>query len=589
MVNTRHIFQILLALSVFALAFILAYVNFGIHSDIIDDSYRSAWWSKTFSKHPIDDFFVFYVGPLKYIYILYNKFPGYQWSFALNLSAAISASAIFFFTLSSYLYYKKSGYVTMLLIVLSVSAFLFIPNILHFSMPRISSLLQVIGLAGIILSVSTPAYPLKKMAFILLILSYLTGTFLRTQVVPVFLVFTLLFIVFAVSVKFNKLKLTVLIIGLASVQFIFTTCNRHPDKKAYFTIDALVTQLNDFYVEPKAEAASNDRDQIRIEAVKNWFFTDRKQITEEFSKKYKADLTHVVCFGWAHRAQKLTMAGEILKVYYTAYKSAVWFYVLTVIFTLIVLVFKHDWRLVCFNFLALIFLMALGLFIKFEVRHLTCVNTLLVLLNLFYLLELDFFQQFRTTSMVLFLTLLIFGIPSTCKAMSCFSEAEKREEIYFEQYRQLISNKSKQHTVVLDLPAMLNYTNTHPAKVLERPQSGNVICYDSGYGTFYSSIRNEWDSLAGGHGADDFFNYLATQNNVIWIGNPDRLLVICKYMRELYQMEIVFSQDLELKFLEPTKNMGMAVNISAYNLVSVKKSKNDVAEIFTEIHNNVYY
>lgn len=536
-----------ISVSITALLFTVIYFVFGFHYEIPDDSYRIAFMQSLYYEKAIDDFFIYLIGISQALAFLYRNFLNVEWySYFTLIALFISLSSILYMLLRLFTGLFKSQLInTVLPILIYISFAIYYVVAWHWTKTACISTIAALLLClyKYPKNFSTKASIAWLMCLFILML---LGLAIRYQNVLVLLLIASMYTIIVHStIRPLILPIVITFIFLVGLE-VRTGVYAPNDTKLLNQIEPYVfSHLDAGSIKCNTPDTIPIQDELKIAAFEDWFFTDFAMITPAFLNTYYTSSILSVC--------SIKNIGPKLRIQWNDYGD----YLITNLSSLIILAViallvacsympGRQWlRPLAFNILFALLMFAIAVVIKLEKRHLTPFITLLCLCNIITAVQAYSKQITKTVSAKLYLSILVVScllVIPTCYAHS-FSMFKLQEEAFGNELRKEIETNFKNKKVAMDVWTCLAIAYSAPFQRATINQNKNYIIYDSGYGMFYSTARDEIERKTGGKGFKQYMLYLQHhKHDIVFIQQDKRSKLFTDYMAGVYNIDLTFSE-----------------------------------------------
>jgi hypothetical protein len=544
---------------------------FGIHSETLDEGYKSSWLRGVFTQNPINDFFIFYLGLIKGLNRLYAMYPQVHWVYKLLQIQLFFSYCIFMGVFYPALIFRNVSRNTALISCCLVLGVFLAPHLVIMTMSRVALISAGLSMFALLLAFNIKLKPnlLFYLTTLLACLVIIIAMLLRFEVV---FVTALLFIIFSIFLFSNAgafLKFWLTLSLLLPLPVLYMHYDQHPDKENFQMVEKLVLQQDDMYIN-SVYRFSSPEDSMRMIALREWFFVDRNQINKQFVQKYTLSDKSAIFSSLRNWTYKLNFQLPVIKDFIAKYDFLLLWHLLALIALLVL--YKENSGIAIPPFLFFvsfwIAMLIIGVVVKFEHRHTAPWTSLGAICLLLIILPSLLRLKTASSLAVILLVLTLGSFVFTMHVLKEYASAKKSEEQYFSRYRSNVLEMAKKNIVVLDLWAMIDYTFTDNCTVISKVPYPRILNYDSGYGNTYEPIRNEWKNLTGGDDAASFYKYLLVRkDSVKIISSPDRIKLMQNYLHVLYNMDVSFAEEPGKDWLKPTAKKGRWIELKVYHLL----------------------
>jgi hypothetical protein len=570
--------QIGLSLALSALYLLAFYYVFGFFDDNHDISYRTSLMRGDFTIVPISNFYIYFIDYSASLSLLFNKFPLIPWL------------GILLFLLHSFVVYVSFRLIMRLLNVLkwppllqAVSSFAVVfiiigESSIYFTFARCCMQAAACTVIWWLLDPPVLAHKIRfvlRVLFSAIIIGFAALTVNEVVIIALITVFILLLV--------SKPNLQALwpLIGICLLIYAAVYTNiylvSNPYKTEFLQKEKFIFAYHDagYRVSPSDFSAA---DKIKAEAVANWFFADKKQITIPFLQKLTSDRYSAFLFkpGLNTRFKELW-----LELKYAALKRTLGLTVFTALIIIILIgIFRgKDSRrkalLPLISYAAFIaFIVALSIIIKYDYKVVVSAFVISALVLIFHLTNLIEGQAFSRRGLWWFsfclLCLISYGSWWNVKYLGMMSALEKHQLEVVNSSRYELNAMYPGKIIVPDLDACAQLSLNAVLKT-EPFMTDTVLGYDCGYSTFYPQFDSFISTRCGGNDFESFINYLWNRKtDVVIIATPERISLWSRFMEILYHKKIAFKMIPGPDSFKELRNCGWKKDFGCYQIQSLQ-------------------
>lgn len=564
-VKFNSLVELSIATGATLLMFVVVYAVWGFHYEILDDSYRIAFMQSLYYEKPIDDFFIYYIGISQVLALLYSHMPQIEWYSLFTLvTLCISLSTILYVLLKWFKNLFGSAVLNVgLPLLLYVLFAIYYMVAWHWTKTA-----SVCTIAALMLCFYHYRNKASVYWVVCICVLMLLGLCIRYQNVLVLLVIGSMYTVIVHG------SLRPLLFPIAITLFFIVSLTLKDS--LFASEDVRLLNRIEPYVFSHLDAGSvkcnqpdniPPGDQMKIVAFEDWFFTDFEMITPKFLETYYT--TNIL--------SKCSVASILNKLHwqwqdYGEYlvKSIGNLLLLSVIALMVACYFAPgmSWlRPVVFNLLFIAMMLAIAVIIKLEKRHLTPFVTLACFCNIHIATincRKNICSKFFKRSYLLLPVLVGMFIPAIFYAndFACF---KREEEIFCRELRKEVEDNFHNKKVAMDVWACMAIANAGPFEIPKFNKNRNLLIYDSGYGMFYKTAREEIETKTVSRGFKGYMDYLHKEKSkVVFIQADSRSMLFSSYMEAVYNTTFVFKELKEGSKVKESAKYCARKNISYY-------------------------